>query len=479
MDTPSVPPEVALWVGVGSAVYLVVVLALAAFAQRRVDSMEDYVVAGRRLTLGLASATLLATWFGAGTLLAVADEVRAEGLRAAALDPIGAGVCLVLAGLFFARKMWSLKLVTLADLFRRRFGPRVEVFSGALLVPVYFGWIAAQLVALAQLLELFFGLPVAAGLAAVAAFGIFYTALGGMWAVTLTDGLQMALLLVGLVILTGAVALHFGDSVGEGATAVWQQVPDGHRIWIPRESLAEAGAWLGVFCAGSLGNLPSQDLMQRIFAARSAKVAQAACLVAGGAYLTFGLLPLFLGLAGHVIDAEGGSTLPMLAGIALHPGLAVLLVVTLLSAVLSTLDSAILAPATVIAQNLWRTSERVSPLQRTRIAVVGVGLVSVGVAYLGESAYSLLESGYELGMVSLLVPLVVAVHLERPSVRAVVVAMGLGTSLWLAAQVAGLESLGPVPVGLASTAAATMAYALVARLAPGTRAEPLAVQSES
>ena len=37
--------------------------------------MEDYVVAGRRLPLSLASATLLATWFGAGTLLAVADEV--------------------------------------------------------------------------------------------------------------------------------------------------------------------------------------------------------------------------------------------------------------------------------------------------------------------------------------------------------------------------------------------------------------------
>ncbi len=473
MDSPSVPSEVALWVGVGSAIYLVVVLALAALAQRRVDSMEDYVVAGRRLTLGLSSATLLATWFGAGTLLAVADEVRAEGLRAAALDPIGAGVCLVLAGLFFARRMWSLKLVTLADLFRRRFGPRVETFSAALLVPVYFGWIAAQLVALAQLLELFFGLPVSAGLAAVAAFGIFYTALGGMWAVTLTDGLQMVLLLVGLVILTGAVALHFGDSVNEGALAVWQQVPDGHRIWIPRESLAEAAAWLGVFCAGALGNLPSQDLMQRIFAARSAKVARNACLIAGGAYLTFGLLPLFLGLAGYAIDPEGGATLPMLAGFALHPALAVLLVVTLLSAVLSTLDSAILAPATVIAQNLWRRSDRVSPLARTRIAVVGVGLVSVGVAYLGESAYSLLESGYELGMVSLLVPLVVAVHLERPSVRAVVAAMGLGTGLWLGAQLAGLESLGPVPVGLASTAAATLAYVLVARFAPGTLAEPL------
>ena len=472
MDTPSVPPELALGVGITTLVYLVVVLALAALAQRRIDGVEDYVVAGRRLPLGLASATLLATWFGAGTLLAVADEVRAEGLRAAALDPLGAGVCLILAGLFFARRMWSLKLVTLADLFRRRFGARVETFSAALLVPVYFGWIAAQLVALAEMLELFFGLSPMLGLALVAAFGIFYTALGGMWAVTLTDALQMALLLVGLVILTGAVALHFGQSPGEGALAVWSATPAAHRVWIPSESFAAIAGWLGVFCAGSLGNLPSQDLMQRVFAARSARVAVGACLVAGVAYLSFGLLPLFLGLAGGALGHDGGATLPMLAGLALHPALAVLLVVTLLSAVLSTLDSAILAPATVIAQNLWRTGPK--PLARTRIAVVAVGVVSLLVAYLGESAYSLLESGYELGMVSLLVPLIVAVHVRRPSVRGVVAAMGLGTGLWLTLMAAGVEALGPIPIGLVSTAAAALAYGLVARLAPGTRAEPLA-----
>ena len=46
-----------------------------------------------------------------GRFLTAADEIRNEGLRAAALDPYGAGLCLVLAGLFLAARLWSSTLV--------------------------------------------------------------------------------------------------------------------------------------------------------------------------------------------------------------------------------------------------------------------------------------------------------------------------------------------------------------------------------
>src|SRR5690606_14089986 len=175
--------------------YAALMLAIGWWARGRVDTSEDFLVAGRKLPLVLAAPTLLATWFGAGTLLTATDEVRAGGLRMAALEPLGAGVCLILAGLLLAPKLWRMKLLTLGDFYARRFGVRAERWSAVLMVPSYFGWIAAQYVALAGMLEISFGLPISIGLMLVAAIGIAYTLLGGMWSVTATDALQIALVI--------------------------------------------------------------------------------------------------------------------------------------------------------------------------------------------------------------------------------------------------------------------------------------------
>lgn len=455
--------------------YVGVMFAVSYAAQRRVTDVEDYVVAGRRLSLPLATATLLATWFGAGTLLTATDEVRERGVEAATLDPVGAGICLLLVGLFFARPLWELRLTTLPDLFRLRFSRRAEVLASALMIPPYLGWIAAQFTALAGMLELFFGLPLPWGVALVGAVGLGYTLMGGMWAVTLTDAIQMALVIAGLLVM-GWVALD-ALAPAEGPAAGWARLltetPTPRLTLIPVESLPRLIGWVGVLCAGALGNIPSQDVMQRVFSARSAEVARWACLIAGGLYLTLGAVPVVLGLAASLLAPPGQevATLPLLAHLLLHPVMAVIFVLTLMSAVLSTIDSAILAPATVLAQNILRytPASRLGALPLNRVAVAGVAAASLGTAYLGEDAYSLLESGYELGMVSLMAPLALGLWLKRRDEVAILASMVSGTALWTLHQALGLESFAGVeaaelPVGLLCTAVSFAAYPLAATL---------------
>ena len=165
------------WIlGATLVAYVVGLYALAFRMRGRIQNSEDFIVAGRQLSFPLATATLLGTWFGAGTILAAADEVRREGLQSAALEPFGAGFCLIVAALFFARPLWEMKLLTVSDFFRQRFDKRAEVISAAVMVPSYFGWIAAQLVAFAGMLNLFFGLDMTAGilLVAVVAVAVFH-----------------------------------------------------------------------------------------------------------------------------------------------------------------------------------------------------------------------------------------------------------------------------------------------------------------
>ncbi len=158
--------------------YAALLLMVGFVAQQRIKNVEDYVLAGRQLKTGLATITMVATWFGAESLMTTTDAVAEQGLRKAMLDPFGISVCLLIAGLFVARPLWRMGLMTIPDFFRSRYGKLAESLSACILVPSYFGWIAAQYLALATLLDQFFGVPVYVGVIGVALLAMSYSLMG-------------------------------------------------------------------------------------------------------------------------------------------------------------------------------------------------------------------------------------------------------------------------------------------------------------
>jgi solute:Na+ symporter, SSS family len=457
--------------------FVIAMFAIGLWARSRIGGAEDYLVAGRRLGLPLATATLFATWFGAGTLLTATDEVRAEGLVAMALEPVGAGLCLVVAGLFFAGRLWRMKLMTLPDFFGRRFGARAEIVASLVMVPGYFGWIAAQFVALGGVLEIFWGLPLHHGIWLVAAIGTGYTLLGGMWSVTLTDAVQLVLLLAGLGVLAATVVIELGGGLGAAGFDLMMarlatDVPADHWVLVPSDDPAALVGWLSVIAIATLGNIPGQDLTQRIFAARSARIASAACVVAGIAYIAFGAVPVLTGLAADLfaVAGDGRATLPALAAAVMTPPVATIFVLAIVSAVMSTIDSAILAPASVLANNLLaRIWPRRSVVGLARAAIATVAGCALGVAYLGSDAYDLLETAYAVGLVGLFVPLALGLYGRRGGEAAALAAMVAGTGAWATHLALGWESFGggafapfDLPQEIGATAIAWLAYELAA-----------------
>src|SRR6185369_11726952 len=106
-----------------------------------------------------------------------------------------------LFGLFFARKLYSMKLLTLGDFFEQRYGKRTELVASFFLAPPYAGYIAAQLVALGLILNIITGLPVWQGVIIAASVVTFYTFIGGMWAISVTDFFQSIVIILGLITL--------------------------------------------------------------------------------------------------------------------------------------------------------------------------------------------------------------------------------------------------------------------------------------
>lgn len=437
--------------------YFLVLLAVSMYAAGKVTTEADYLVAGRRLPLFLVLGTLIATWFDAATIFAASGAARDRGLLGVVLNPFASAGALVLAGIFFARPLWKMQLCTMADFWRAKYGPAAEVVGACIQVPAYFSWVALQYTALADIFELYFGLPQTTGILIVAVVTMTYTLFGGLWSVTLTDTIQIVIGLGGLVVLTAATLsdprLGDGDPL-RGLVAVFTRVaadhPDHLRVVPAGTSPAVLLGWLAAWATGLFGNLPVQDLQQRVFAARSPATAMVACILAGVAYLAFAMLPVTLGLASLVTHPEGTlDPIGFLASQYLSTGMLVVFVVSVTSIVASTATSAVLAPATILGHNLLARVPLFAsrPLLRDQLGVVLVSLGGVGMAMWGKSLMELLDVSLSIQLAALFVPLVMGIYGRPRGQLAAVLSMLLGFGAWAATF--AIEHLeGSLPAGV-------------------------------
>ena len=148
-----------------------------------------------------------------------------------------------------------------------------------------------------------------------------------------------------------------------------------------------------------------------------------------------------MGLASTLVLPEDGTltVMPALAHAVLNPAMAVVFTVTIISAVLSTIDSAILSPASVLAQNVFARYSNIGLLRLNRLAVLLVATCALGLAYVGENAYALLEAAYALTLVGLLTPMLFALYTQPRSGLPAMASMLVGSGVWLVHFAAGWE----------------------------------------
>lgn len=414
--------------------FFIFMLAIALWAGRKVKNAEDFIIAGRQLSMPLLVGTLIATWFGAGSLSISADTIFQQGLPMTALEPLGLGFCLIFAGCFYARRIWHLQVLTLADIIRQKFGPLAEKLE-VMINLAYLGWIATQLLALGHIIELVFGFDATTSIVFVTLILTAYTLLGGIWSVTLTDMVQVGLLVIGLLILCVNIldALAGGTGVLSGTQLLFA---DSHvtGVLIPTDNLEEFRYWLSLFLLGSLGNIASQDLTQRILAAKTPDIAVKSCVTSGVIYIVIGSIPVLIGLAGRLLinDPTTQGIIPLLAENYLSPWLSIVFMLAMTAAITSSIDSALLAPASIFSKNLlaYYCSDRISTLTLTRLAVIAVACASAALALSGTQAIDLLQSAYTLGLTPFVI-LTFALYQKQTYSQPAILAMTLGLLLWL------------------------------------------------
>lgn len=409
-------------------VYIVAQFGIALWVSRRIRDEADFFLAGRKLGPWLATFTVFATWFGAETCIGAAGEAYRAGLPAVAGDPLGYALGLAAAGLFFAAALWRRGLLTLADLFRQRFGGGVERLTALVMLPTSLLWAAAQLRALGQVLDATGDVGILLAITVSAVVVIGYTAVGGMWADAWTDLIQGGVLILGLVVLAAAALFWAGppDFAWGGA------VEPGAG---PRRPLVE------IFALTLFGTIAAQELVSRMLAARSPELARGATMAGAGVYLFAGSLPVMVGLAAAAyvgLEVDPEQVLAKVAEQVLPWPLYVIFLGALVSAILSTLSGTLLVAAALATHNLVQPVMQAAgrpvvgetgKLRGHRVAVLLLGLIAWALALSSEGIYALVALASGLGSAGLFVLMVAALWAPRlggtPSaVAAVLASMG-------------------------------------------------------
>lgn len=447
------------WTLVSLLGYVVLQLAVVFLLARKPQTESDYLLAGRSLGPWLAVFSVFATWFGAETCIGATAEAYAGGLAAVAADPFGYAIGIVAMGLLFAAGLRRRGLLTLADLFRNRWGSGIERLAALVMIPSSLLWAAAQVRAFGQVIASVSDLSFVASTGLAASVVIVYTAVGGMRADAWTDLAQGLVVIAGLVLLLAVFATLGGfETLPEAAAAAAARAP-------PRER-----PLIEVLAVPIFGTIAAQELTSRVLAMRDATLARSATVAAGFLYLAVGLIPVLIGLGAAATlgtDIEPEQVLSHYARSQLPAALYVVFLGALLSAILSTLSGALLVAGSLAAHNLIaplagpRLSERWK-LRLNRAAVVVFGVIAYLIALGSESMYRLVEQASGLASAGVLVLMVVAIF--TPALGGVAsAAAALTASVVVYALVSALD--GSMPY-LASVAAAALTYLALAPFGP-------------
>ncbi|MDR4480506.1 MAG: sodium:solute symporter family protein [Nitrospira sp.] len=429
-------------------VYLVCSVGIGLYAATRVHNTKDFAVAGRTLPLPVVTATVFATWFGAETVLGISATFVKDGLRAVVADPFGSSLCLILAGLWFARRLYRLNLLTIGDFYRLRYNRTVEVLCTLCIVASYLGWVSAQIKALGLVFNVVtdgaMSQPVGMVLGTVIV--LTYTTFGGMFSVAILDFVQITIIMGGMLYI-GTVVSGLAGGVG---TVVTHAAAAGKLDFFPP---ARVDAWvpfLGAWMTMMFGSIPQQDVFQRITSARDERTAVLGSVLGGTLYFFFAFVPMFLAYSATLVDPAQAAQLlardsqlilPTL--IVQHTPIAAQIIFfgALLSAIMSCSSATLLAPSVLFSENIVKAcAPRISDRGLLRVMrtvlIVFAAIVLLVALHSDASIFKMVEGAYKVTLVAAFVPLVAGLYWPRATTQGGVVAVGMGLGSWLALELA-------------------------------------------
>lgn len=422
-------------------IYLAGMIGFGIWGKFRAKNQEDYLVAGRRLGPFLYTGTMAAVVLGGASTVGGVGLGYTMGMSGMWLVfCIGLGI--IALSLFFAPRIRRLEIYTVSQMLQLRYGSGSRFVSG-LIMTVYGLFIATtSTVAYGTIFKDLFGLPAVPSIVIGGSIVLVYSMLGGMWSITLTDFVQFIVQTIGIFLLLLPLVI----TQAGGFSTITTELPAGtmNPMSIDTSSLI---TYILVY---GLGLLIGQDIWQRVFTARSSKVARWGGFSAGVYCLFYAVAGALVGVAAQLIvpgievsddvfvAVVNASMTPLAAGFVLAAAL---------SAVMSTSSGALLAASTVFRQDVVEpvlharnhakvglgeasnsdlVEESGDKIRDSRLYLVGIGIVSIVLACIMKDVVTALTVAYNLLVAGLFVPILGGLVFKRGTIVGVLAGMVAG-----------------------------------------------------
>lgn len=313
-------------------------------------SGKRYIVCGKSLPLVFIGTMLTAQSIDANATIGNSSLVYSGGFWAGFSIPLGLAACLVITGLFFAKPLNRMNLLTLPDFYFRRYGSGAELLASVLMGISFIILVAGNFAGCAWIVTVIFDLPYLNSLIIVSTMILLYSVAGGLFASAVTNFIQIYPAIVGFI----------GCAVFLVATYGWDYLvrsvpPDFMNLSGLTSPRQGALVNWGQIMALALGDVVALDFMERIFSARSPKTARLGCymgaaltVIAGLSCSLIGIMSISLmpNLANHrmVLPNLAISMVPFVFGLFLMAGV--------IGAGASTANGGILGVSIVLGRNI-------------------------------------------------------------------------------------------------------------------------------
>lgn len=362
--------------------YLLAMLFIGWYSSTKITSNTDFMVAGRRLGPFLMAGTLAATEIGGGSSLGVVENGMSGYGISSAWYIITMGFAFVILT-FLAPKFRAATVKTVPEYFRRRYGKSAGLITAIIMLLPLVGLTAGQFIASSVILSTMLGIGYKTAVIIVAVVVTIYSVMGGLWSVTLTDFVQVFLIIIGMII-----AVPFAVNLAGGWDAVVANVPaetfDMFSGYTPMGILSLTIMYVATFTVG-------QEAVSRYYAARDGKAARQGSVLAAILNFVYAFVPAVLGVIVLALISMGKFSaadfesvgaryaLPVLAMEAMPAVICGLLFAGIISATMSSSDSDLLGAGSIFANDIYRavlkpdaTSKEVMNVTKIVMGIVGV-----------------------------------------------------------------------------------------------------------
>ena len=437
--------------------YLGIMLLIGWIASKQISSNEDFLVAGRRLGPVLMAGTLAATEIGGGSSMGVVEKAYGNWGLGAIWYVVAMAITFVILSIF-APKLRNSMVKTIPEFLRNRYGEAPGAISAVIMILPLIGLTAIQFIASAVVLSVMTGFSYTLSVVIVAFVVTTYSVLGGLWSVTLTDFVQMFLIVLGMLLVV-PFAIHYGG----GWEAISANIP------ASKFSITQGIGWktiLSLIVMYTASFAVGQEAVQKYFAAKTEKAAVQGSLLAALVFVSFAFIPAIIGLISFsmvqsgLLDSavimENGAryALPTLAIQTMPSFIVGILFAGLISATMSSADSDMLGAGSIFSNDIYKvyinknaTDKQL--LRVTQYTMIAIGILSMVVALLNtQSIIAVLMFSFSLRAGGFFFPYVLGHYWRKASWSGAMLSIILGSITVILVENAlipsfGLESIFP------------------------------------